>query len=322
MRAHEVAFILSIISTPAGASSIKPFSEIDAPTVRLSDLFTGVHATDDRILGPAPLPGKRIVVPAAQLAAIAGDYGVEWQPVSGSEQVVILRNGVSLSRADLIAVLRQALGSAGAPADADIEMMDYTPPMMPRDRKAHVEISDLQYDSTSGRFVAGLGVVEAGMPPMRQVMAGQVMAMTSAAVLTHHLTAGTVLKSADLRAARLRVSLLDGHEAAGVKSAVGMALRRDMEPNLPLLASDVGRPLLVLRGGNVRMRLESSGITLQALGVALESGGAGDLVRVMNPSSHAVVLASVEETGEVTVSPGSAPLTTARGGGLNLALAP
>ena len=65
------------------------------------------------------------------------------------------------------------------------------------------------------------------------------------------------------------------------------------------------RPALVQRGANVQMQLQAPGISLVAQGVAMDSGATGERIRVLNPSSRAVVEAEVIGPGRVRVTPDS-----------------
>jgi flagella basal body P-ring formation protein FlgA len=55
------------------------------------------------------------------------------------------------------------------------------------------------------------------------------------------------------------------------------------------------------------MVLESPGMALSAIGVALESGGLGETIRVQNPTSHAVVVGEITGAGTISVAPGTTP---------------
>ncbi len=63
------------ISTPSLAATLRNFVSLTEPVVRLSDLFEGVIS--DKPLGPAPAPGGRITLEAAQLSGIARQYNVD-----------------------------------------------------------------------------------------------------------------------------------------------------------------------------------------------------------------------------------------------------
>jgi flagella basal body P-ring formation protein FlgA len=259
--------------------------------------------TPDRDLGPAPAPGDRIVVEAPQLAAIARDFGVAWRPRSGAERAVLERGGVTLSQAAVMVPLRAALIAAGAPSDSDIDLPGFVPPMLPSGSVPHVEIMQSSYDAVGAKFEAQLSVAADDMAPVRVRLAGSVIAVIEAAVLTRHVRSGSILQAEDVRVARVHASLLRGSTPLPAVSLIGMAIRHDVPTGQPLTAADVTRPILVTRNALVHMALDAGGISLSAQGVALEEGGLGDRVRVQNPASRAVVLAEITAEGEVRVVP-------------------
>ena len=63
----------------AQAATLRAMTTLHASVVRLSDLFDDAGANADRVLGPGPGAGGRIVVEAAQLGAIARQFGVDWR---------------------------------------------------------------------------------------------------------------------------------------------------------------------------------------------------------------------------------------------------
>lgn len=58
-------------------------------------------------------------------------------------------------------------------------------------------------------------------------------------------------------------------------------------------------------GARVAIALEMPGLSLASAGEALENGAEGDLISVLNPTSHAVVLAEVTGPDAVRLEPGS-----------------
>ena len=72
-------------------------------------------------------------------------------------------------------------------------------------------------------------------------------------------------------------------------------------------------PTLVKRDARVTMMADSPGLSLSAEGRALENGGAGEHIRVVNPSSRAVLDAVVIGEGRVRIDPQAPPLTPAGG---------
>lgn len=307
-RAALAACLLALCATPsaADAATLRGFALLHGGSVLLSDLFAGLQPGADRALGPAPQPGQRIVVEAPQLAAIARDYNVAWRPVTGAERSVLERAGAALPPEILAGALQDGLRAAGAPADAELTYPPLPPVMLPEGAAPSLTATGVSYDSAAQRFSLRLTVRAAGMAPLALRLAGTLAPMTDAIVLARHKRPGAALEPADLRLAHIKLAGLHGRTPLAAASLIGMALRHDMAEGAPLTDADVKRPVLVTRNEAVRMALEEDGISLQARGVALEDGGAGDQIRVQNPTSRAVLLAEVISPAAVRVVPGLA----------------
>jgi flagella basal body P-ring formation protein FlgA len=295
---------------PAPAATLRAFRELPGSAVRLSDLFAGL-AAQDRVLGASPAPGARIQLRAPQLAAIARDYGVDWRPVSGAEETVLERQATPFARAALLQLLRAKLTEAGAPADAAISLPGYTPPLLPVGAVPQAELADFTYDAAALHFTATLNVTVQDAPPDTIQIAGQIMPMVDATLLTHRLRAGSVLTQDDIRTAQIPVSALHGDVALGATAIVGLALRRETPAGQALVAGDLLHPTLVTRNAPVRMELSAGAIALAAEGLALEDGAMGAHIRVQNPTSHAVMLAEVTGPDAVRIMAGHGPLVVA-----------
>ena len=153
------------------AASLRAFRILPGTTVRLSDLFEDLRV-NDRVLGPSPQPGQRIMVQAPQLAAIARDYNVDWRPLSGAELTILQRDARPFTQEAAIALLRPLLTGAGAAADAAVTLADYRPAMLPREATPAAELSDMSYDAASGKFTATLTLTVRDMPPFRHTPVG------------------------------------------------------------------------------------------------------------------------------------------------------
>ena len=88
---HKLASAIPVLMLCAGAqaASLRPMTTLSSSVVRLSDLFEEAGPEAGRALGPGPLPGQRIVVEARQLAAIARQFHVDWQPASPADRIVL-----------------------------------------------------------------------------------------------------------------------------------------------------------------------------------------------------------------------------------------
>ncbi len=292
-----------LLANAALGATLRPSTSVSDGSVRLSDLFDG--ALNDRIIGPGPEPGSRIVVEAAQLAAIARQFGIDWRPGSTADRAVIERPGRPFPRADVLAALRAALATAGISADAEVEMPAFTPPMVPADSSALAEVAQLEYDVVTGRFTAMLSITAAAMAPSHSRLSGRIVEMVDVAVATRHLTTGDVVGPGDAVLARLRATLVRTEVARQPAQAIGQEVHRPVGAGAPFPLAELGRPAAVLRGATVQMQLSSPGLQLSAQGLAMESGAIGERIHVLNPTSRAIVDAEIVATGRVRVSGGT-----------------
>ncbi|MHA1530311.1 MAG: flagellar basal body P-ring formation chaperone FlgA [Alphaproteobacteria bacterium] len=127
-------------------------------------------------------------------------------------------------------------------------------------------------------------------PAPAQKVAPQVLA-------AHTLRAGTVLSEGDLKAP-------GGSDARGwelVAALVGLETRRAIYAGRPVVAAYLGPPTLVRRNAVVEMLYSDRGLGIRTEGRVLESGGAGETVRVLNLASRRSVLAIVTGANQVEV---------------------
>ncbi|MBU6499814.1 MAG: hypothetical protein KGQ40_14915, partial [Rhodospirillales bacterium] len=198
LLAAHLALAATLAARPAAAASLRAMVVLHAPVVRLSDLFDGAGPAADRVLGPGPAPGARIVVEAPQLAAIAQQFGVDWQPASPADRAVLERRGTLLPRAVVLAALRTALQGVGAPADGQIDLPGFSAPLVPPEADAQANVEQFDYQGASGRFTGVLAVAGKGMDMLRLRVSGTLTAMVELPVAVRRLVAGAVIGPADL----------------------------------------------------------------------------------------------------------------------------
>src|SRR6516225_9232107 len=118
----SLAILGICLGIQAEAATLRTVTTLHGPVVRLSDLFDDAGVGADRVLGPGPGAGSRIVVEAAQLGAIARQFGVDWRPASSADRAVLDRPGRPLRREDALDAVKSALIGAGASHDCDVEL--------------------------------------------------------------------------------------------------------------------------------------------------------------------------------------------------------
>ncbi len=306
--AMKLALLLTCLALPVSAATLKPYTALELPVVRLSDLFDGA---DDRAIGPGPLPGARITVETPQLTAIARLFGVDWHP-AGSERAILERPGRSLAKEDVLGPLRAVLLSAGAPRDSEIELPGFTTAPLPTNVTPSLDFSAVTFDPASGRFTTMLLVTAEGVSPVQLRLSGRVQEMVVLPVPRRAMMPGEVVVAADFQWTRMRVGLARGELVRQPGQAEGQALRRPLQQGQPVLLADLGRPVIVSKGTPLLLELNEPGLQVTAQGVAAEPGGLGERIHVTNPYSRAVIVAEIIGPGRARVVPSANTVVAAR----------
>ena len=294
--------LVALVCGQAQAAALRGMTTLHGPDVCLKDLFDDAGNNADRILGPGPEPGGRIIVEAAQLNAIARQYSVKWRSASSADRTVLEWPGRPLRKEEVLDAVRAAI-AAGAAGDVDIDVSGFTTLLVPADATPAVTVAQLDHDSNTGHFTAALTVMADGMNPINTRVSGRAEEMMEAPVAVTRLLPDTVLRLSDVRVARVRAALLQNDVARSMDQIVGMQLRRPVTAGQPLRLADLSRPPLVQRGTTVQIELTSAGLSITGQAVAMDAGADGDKIRVQNITSKAFLYARVVGPGQVRVTP-------------------
>ncbi|NKE43280.1 flagellar basal body P-ring formation protein FlgA [Roseomonas frigidaquae] len=312
MRRAILAF--AMLGWPAVAQVPAPraWAPVDGAVVTLGDLFENAGPRADTPLGPSPAPGRRFVVEAPQLAMIARDYGLAWQPLGGEDRVVVERPGRAMAVDAVLEPLKAELVLLGADPAQEVDMPGFTAPMLPAlAPDARVAIDAARWDAATRRFSATLVIVAEGMPTLRQRVAGRMVEMRDVVVATRALRRGDVLEEADVVERRLPLDRVQAASAGAAEEVLGQRLRRNVTEGQALRDADVAAVPLVARDSMVLLVHEGSGFTLTAQARALEDGFRGRGISVLNLASGIAVRAEVLDARRVrAIGPDTAPRTT------------
>lgn len=113
---------------------------------------------------------------------------------------------------------------------------------------------------------------------------------------------GAVLVEDDLGLEERRLDDLPAMVAGSLEDAVGKVARVALGAGRPVPLRALEALPLVQRGDAVRLTIEAGGLRLSAPGEALDTGGAGERVRVVNTSSRRELVGRVVAHGTVLVA--------------------
>ncbi len=88
---------------------------------------------------------------------------------------------------------------------------------------------------------------------------------------------------------------------AGREMLVGKVARRTLLPGQPITINAVESPKLVRRGVPVRIVFTEGGLTIITYAEPMQSGSAGEVIRVRNTESGTVIVGVVQTDGSIVV---------------------
>jgi flagella basal body P-ring formation protein FlgA len=275
---------------------------VSDPVIRLGDLFLNAGDKASTPVARAPMAGRQAVFDARWLFHVARTNGLDWQPLSVHDRISVERESV-IVRGDEIGNLVLAALDAKGVDTADTRVALANPALrihLPADGPSLPVVADIDHDPRHGTFVALLSM--GGGASAQQVrVAGRLQQMTEVPVLNRRLDPGEVITAADLATVAMPTRSLPGGTILAAADLVGNTARPGVRPGTPLRASDVRAPLVVTRGQAVTLLYGTPQMILTARGRAIDSGSTGDVVRVTNVQSRAVVEGTVTGAGEVTI---------------------
>ncbi len=281
---------------------------VEGDLVRLSDLFDGVNS--DRAVLRAPAPGRRVAVEIAQLMEIARANNLAWRPQTRFDRVLVERMGRTLESADIVPVLRQALLAEGMRASDEIDFGGRAPSLsLPLEAPADIEVRQLQFDRTNGRFTATLIAGGGHVGAQRLTLQGRVMTTARLPVLRRAIGAGETIRAADVEMMQVREDATRRDVIASADKLIGQVARQRLREREPVRETDVRPVTLVARNANVTVLLQMGNLSLSVQGRAVEEGARGDTIRVFNTASNRQIEGVV--VGPDTVAVQTAPRVAA-----------
>ncbi|MCB1530669.1 MAG: flagellar basal body P-ring formation protein FlgA [Rhodospirillales bacterium] len=284
------------------AANLKNISIVTGDELKLGDLFDGLEKNADYVLGPAPQPGKDMVLNARTLYRISTALNLSWRPASSSEQIIVRRAATVVPQNKIEEALKEALSGEGLEGRYNLLISGGDQQMiLPHGLPDSVEVSSIKFDPRRDIFEAALVAPSKETPVKRLSLMGQVERMVAVPILKSTLRNGDIIGKHDLNWIEMPARQIQHDTLLKEKNLVGMTPQRISFAGKPLLASDLESPKLVERGDIITITFKDGPLFLSTKGKALQSGAKGEIVHVANLSSKKSLEAVVTGTREVIV---------------------
>ena len=124
-------------------------------------------------------------------------------------------------------------------------------------------------------------------------------AMADSVVATRTIRAQSVIAAQDVAMVPADIT----GALTATEAAVGLEAKVTLFAGRPVRAADLAAPALIQRNQVVPLVYQVAGLTIRTDGRALERGGAGAVIKVMNLASHLTVQGAISADGSVRVDP-------------------
>jgi flagella basal body P-ring formation protein FlgA len=200
----------------------------------------------------------------------------------------------------LVELLRGAYALPGAEMTVDIRL-DAPIPEQLQAFGDQARFANLVFDRSSGRFTV-TALLPAGANGTSQLpLSGQVAATVEVPILRDSVRRGDLVTADLVDYALIPANRLSGDYVLDIADLAGQAARRTLHPNRPIRSADLMPPIVVPKNKLVSMIYESGAMRVTARGRAMDDGGAGDTITVLNTDSKRTVEAVIVDSETVSV---------------------
>jgi len=299
-------FLVLTLSHPAFAAGLKTNLSVDDRTITLGDLFDNIGAKADIIVLNAPAPGKSKNISGNDLERLASKYEIDWRKPDYLKKVSISRRGHTIASSEILELVHTLALDSGADPDSQIRFFGRNNGILvPMDATADdIQFENFSLSDKGDRFSAVLLVPSGGDVPTKLSLNGVLEEVRDIPVFSSSIMPGEIIRADDLRWIKYPAKRLNGRVILSSQQLVGMTVRRPARMDKPINTNDIAAPIAVAKGDAVTMTVRTRAMILSAGGKALENGGIGDTIRVINSKSRLTVDAKVLRNGQVEVISG------------------
>ncbi len=303
------ALMLDQAATARAASGrirVAPHATVTGAVLQLGEIATldgAARELAELELGDAPAPGasRRLTGHEilSRLRAAGLDEAIRYSiPAS----ITVSRAFQVLPEAELRAAVEDAV-ALRLPPDERIDGVELARPVRVAPGPYELEVREAGARAGSGTLRrVDVRVIQEGREVATAPVRLRVARYGPVVVTRRAIARGAVLAEDDVRLEERRLDELPSMVAGSLEDAVGRVARVALGAGRPVPLRALEALPVVQRGDAVRLTIESAGLRLSAPGEALEAGGVGERVRVVNTSSRRELVGRVVGHGTVLVA--------------------
>ncbi|MAU42103.1 MAG: flagella basal body P-ring formation protein FlgA [Kordiimonas sp.] len=300
-----VALVMALTDKTAAfaAPQLQSHSIVDQNIITLGDVFAGLEKGQNVWVADAPIPGRHVTLPVKYIAAITRRHGIAWRNHQGLRHIRVERDGYIVPRTALKNMVHTQLQNDGRPGNFQVSLHQNNIHLYLLPGQSETDVTLTRLDQRrNGLFKATFSAPSGKSGSLQHItLSGQVTEVVSIPALKTMKAPGETITRADVVWITIPKARMSHSIIRQQGNLIGQTPRRPLQARTALRDSDVQPPVLVRKGSNVTMTIQAPGMMLSTIGRALQNGGMGDVIKLLNSTSHQTVMAQVTGLNEVRV---------------------
>jgi len=288
----------------AGELALRSNITVTSDIVRIGDLFDNAGSAAEIPIFRSPSPGRSGFLTARRVTYAVRNFGLDWNNPYRISEIAVYRDGRQIPLSEIEDAIRTRIEQLdGNKRAADLDLVfDHTPEplVVPSDAAEEISFLHADFEARTGRFVAVITTSGKSAGTVQRKFTGRAIDVVSAPVMSRPVDRGGRISSEDVTMTRMPRSTVPTNALFDASDVIGMVATRPLRNGAIVRVRDVERPRVVRKSDMVTVVYSAPGLQLTSKAQALDSGGKGDVVTIMNLRSKRVIEAVV--TGEGTVS--------------------
>jgi flagella basal body P-ring formation protein FlgA len=255
-------------------------------------------------LGKAPSPGEVRSISAEYLASKVRQNDIDPATVALHlpEKIEVARKTVIISHREVEDIVRSFILKKMT-WDPHLTSVTISPveDISLTAGKITYEVTPRRNENYLGSITLGLVFMVNGKAEKKIWVSAEIDASQKAVVCNRTLPRNHLISPDDIRLDTLSLKEFPGDVITDPLEAIGKRTKRTIDVNSPLRVNSLEVMPLVKRGDLVTIVAESDAVKITTQGVAIENGGKGEMVKVINTGSQKEVYGTVRDTRTVVV---------------------
>jgi flagella basal body P-ring formation protein FlgA len=203
---------------------------------------------------------------------------------------------------DIKQVLAQELTAQGAGENLRVNIpRPDSQVVLSQDAPIEMQLSEVTFDAGFKTFTATAHFSSAGKPLAPMKLSGSFDEMVEVVLLKRRLTQKEVIDANDIVMQTVPIRRLHGEAITDASEIIGKSPRRTISALRPIRQDEIIMPPIVAKGDKITLFYRQGSMEIKTLAEVLESGAAGETIRVRNVDSHLVLQARLENESSAEV---------------------